>query len=205
MIEKKDTYNTINKPTTGLFKDRGSKFLAFAHPIKDEDDAKLIIDDLKKTYHDARHHCYAYRLGRDMDNFRANDDGEPSSSAGKPILNQIDALDLTNVIVVVVRYFGGTLLGVGGLINAYKNATADALSKAQIINKTIDDVYKVEYSYEATNEVLRILNEEKLQQVSAEFNESCHFLVNIPQNSVNRVILKLQKIESVKTEYQKTQ
>ncbi|MBN1185977.1 MAG: YigZ family protein [Bacteroidales bacterium] len=203
MVTLSDTYKSIQAPSTGVFKDRGSKFLAFAYPVSTEDEIKELVDALKKQYHDARHHCYAYRLG--SNNFRANDDGEPSNSAGKPILNQIDANNLSNILVVVVRYFGGTLLGVGGLINAYKNASADALSQATFIKKTIDEIYQIEYPYESTNEIMRIVNDENLKQHSPVYKEMCRFTLHIPKNSVNRVLSKLHTIDSVKIEYLKTQ
>lgn len=134
MTEFVDEYLTISKPSEGLFKDRGSKFLAFAYPVSSEDEIKEIQEHLRSEYHDARHHCYAYMLGKDKNVFRANDDGEPSSTAGKPILGQIKSYDLTNILIVVIRYFGGTKLGVSGLINAYKTAAEEALKNAKIIN-----------------------------------------------------------------------
>ena len=131
----KDNYLSIEKRSEGIYKDRGSKFLAFAFPVYQEDEIKDILAELRKEYHDARHHCYAYRLGASKEIYRVNDDGEPSSSAGKPIFGQIQSNDLSNILIVVVRYFGGTLLGVGGLINAYRSAAADALINASIIER----------------------------------------------------------------------
>ncbi|MDP2112754.1 MAG: YigZ family protein, partial [Bacteroidota bacterium] len=128
-----DTYKTIEKPSEGLFKDKGSKFISFAFPVNSEDEIKDIVQSIKKEHHSARHHCYAWRLGADHLHFRANDDGEPSSTAGKPILGQIQSFDLTNILIVVVRYFGGTLLGVSGLINAYRSAALDAINQAEIV------------------------------------------------------------------------
>ncbi|PLX14682.1 MAG: YigZ family protein, partial [Marinilabiliales bacterium] len=137
MEEFVDQYLTISKPSEGLFKDRGSKFLAFAYPVSSEEEIKAFQEQLRSDYHDARHHCYAYMLGPKKENYRANDDGEPSSTAGKPILGQIRSFDLTNILIVVIRYFGGTKLGVGGLINAYKTAAEEALKNAKIIRKTL--------------------------------------------------------------------
>ena len=128
-----DKYLTIEKNSDGIFKDRGSKFLAFAYPVSSPEEIKIILAELRKKYHDARHHCYAYMLGAEKETYRSNDDGEPSSSAGKPILGQIQSNNLSNILIVVVRYFGGTLLGVGGLINAYRSAAADAIRNANII------------------------------------------------------------------------
>ena len=138
-----DTYKTIENKSEGVFKDRGSKFIALAYPIGSENEAKKILADVRKEYHDACHHCYAYRIGADKQQFRSSDDGEPSGTAGKPIFNQIQSKDLTNIFIVVVRYFGGTLLGVPGLINAYKSATLDALNNAVSVIRTINDVYEV--------------------------------------------------------------
>jgi uncharacterized YigZ family protein len=132
-----DSYKTIKKESQGYFKDKGSKFLAFAFPVKSEEEIKEILTRLRKEHHSARHHCYAWRLGSEEITFRANDDGEPSSTAGKPILGQLLSFEVTNILIIVVRYFGGTLLGVSGLINAYKNAAADSLNNAEIIEKII--------------------------------------------------------------------
>jgi uncharacterized YigZ family protein len=140
-----DTYKTITGSAEGLFKDKGSKFFAYAYPIEDESEVKDLVDQLKKEHFKAVHHCYAYRLGQDRTNFRVNDDGEPSGSAGKPILNVLLSKDITNILVVVVRYFGGTLLGVPGLINAYKTATQEALAEAEIIEKTVNEIYEVRF------------------------------------------------------------
>ena len=142
-----DSYLTIADPTEGLFKDKGSKFLAYAYPVDNEDEIKELVQHLKKEHYSARHHCYAWRLGADKTHFRANDDGEPSSTAGKPILGQIQRLDLTNILIVVVRYFGGTLLGVSGLINAYREAAVDALEHAEIVEKLVEEIFWVEFDY----------------------------------------------------------
>lgn len=148
------TYNTIEAPVEGDFRDRGSKFLAYAYPIIDKEDVKPIIQELKKMHPKAVHHCYAYRIGVDGLEYRAVDDGEPSGSAGKPILGQIDSAGLTNVLVVVVRYFGGTLLGVPGLINAYKTATALAFEQAKVITKNIEKTFTLSFDYNLLGEVM---------------------------------------------------
>ena len=140
-----DTYLTIKEPSEGLFKDKGSKFSSFAFPASSEEDVKKFLAELKKQHPSANHHCYAFRLGADKQAYRANDDGEPSNTAGKPILGQIQSKDLTNILIVVVRYFGGTLLGVSGLINAYKLAAAEAIQNATIIEKTVDDIYEIKF------------------------------------------------------------
>ncbi|MFT7606590.1 MAG: putative YigZ family protein, partial [Saprospiraceae bacterium] len=142
-----DLYKTIVAPSIGEFKDRGSKFIAYAYPVYTEEEWQEHLNTVKKEHFKARHHCFAFRIGLDKNNFRANDDGEPSGTAGRPILGQIDSFELTNVFVVVVRYFGGTKLGVSGLINAYKNATIDAFQQATIIEKTVEDIYKISFHY----------------------------------------------------------
>ena len=154
-----DTYNIITNSGEGLYKDKGSKFIAQAFPVSSETEAKEGIEDIKKKFHDARHHCYAYMIGPDKSCFRSNDDGEPSGTAGKPILNQILSKDLTNICVVVVRYFGGTKLGVSGLINAYKSAAREALDQTTVEERTIDEIYSLEFEYPLMNEVMRILKE----------------------------------------------
>jgi len=157
--EIKDSYKTIKTPSEGFFKDRGSKFFGYAYPITSEQELKLKIEELKKEHHTARHHCYAYRLKQDYSVYRANDDGEPTNAAGKPILGQIDAKELTNVGVVVVRYFGGTKLGVGGMMNAYKTAALEALNNAEIIDCTIDEEFEISFGYPEMNTVMRFIKD----------------------------------------------
>ena len=168
-----DSYLSIEKPAEGVFKDRGSKFIGFAYPISKEEEIKEIIRNLKKEHPGANHHCYAYRLGADKQNYRSNDDGEPAGSAGKPILGQIQSKDLTNILIVVVRYFGGTLLGVPGLINAYKNAAIEALNKAHIIETHIMFHYKVDFAFERMNDVMRILKENHCKIIHQNFLDTC--------------------------------
>jgi|ERR1017187_4649748 uncharacterized YigZ family protein len=157
-----DTYQTIAVPAEGIFKDKGSKFIAYIFPVNSEAEIKEIIVKLKKEHHTARHHCYAYRLMPDKSVFRSNDDGEPSGTAGKPILGQIQSNDLTDVLIVVVRYFGGTLLGVSGLIKAYKSAALDAINNSKIIIKTINETIEITCTYEQLNNVMRIVKQENL-------------------------------------------
>lgn len=151
------TYKTIAFKSEGLYKEKGSKFIAYAFPVSSEKEIKEIVATLKKEFHDARHHCFAFRLGADMNFFRSNDDGEPSGTAGKPILGQIQSFGVTNVLIVVVRYFGGTKLGVGGLIQAYREAAKDALEQAKIIEKNVEKQYELEFSYEQLPEVMKTL------------------------------------------------
>lgn len=193
-----DTYNIITDSSEGLFKNKGSKFIAMAFPVSSEEEAKENIDAIKKKYHDARHHCYAYMIGADKSCFRSNDDGEPSGTAGKPILNQILSKDLTNICVVVVRYFGGTKLGVSGLINAYKTATREALEQATTEERTIDEAFSLEFEYPLMNEVMRIMKEENLQQINPRFELNCYFEINIRKNDVEKIIYKFNQLYGLK-------
>ena len=168
-----DTYLSVSAPAEGLFKDNGSRFISYAYPVETEEEVKDIVSDLKKKYHDARHHCYAYRLGHLGDRFRANDDGEPSSSAGRPILGQIDSRGLSDTLVVVVRYFGGIKLGIPGLIRAYKTSTAEALDNAGTIEKVAGKWFGVRFGYQDMNQVMRILKDMDLRQKDQAFGVDC--------------------------------
>lgn len=169
----RDTYKSIPGSAEGLFKDNGSRFISFAFPVETEDEVKEIVGRLRKEYHDARHHCYAYRLGYLGDRFRANDDGEPSGSAGRPILGQIDSRGLSDVLVVVVRYFGGIKLGIPGLIRAYKTSTAEALDKAGAADKTAGNRYRLTFSYDVLPQVMKILKDMDLKQKNQDFGTEC--------------------------------
>jgi uncharacterized YigZ family protein len=192
-----DTYLTIENPAEGDFRDRGSKFLSFAYPINSEADIKPILAQLKTEHSKANHHCWAMRLGTDRSVFRINDDGEPSGTAGRPILNVLLSKNITNTIVIVVRYFGGTLLGVPGLINAYRTATEEALSKANIVEKTINDIYTIGFEYQYVNEVMRIIKEDNLTVLSQQLDNTCTIKISIRKMQVNRTISKFEKIENV--------
>jgi uncharacterized YigZ family protein len=200
-----DTYFTINKPSEGIFRDRGSKFLGFAYPVKSEEEVKQHLQHLKKEHFSARHHCYAFRIGPDKQFFRANDDGEPSGTAGRPILGQIQSKDLTNVLVVVVRYFGGTLLGVGGLINAYKLAAADAIAQGQIVELTVNEFYLIRFGYDHMNDVMKIIKDNELQQSKQDFGLECRLEVSVRKGDAERVLGLFRKVADVKAEYQKTE
>ncbi len=193
-----DTYRTILLPTEGLFKDKGSKFIAYAYPVYSEDEIKEIIQTIKKEHYSARHHCYAWRLGYEKLHFRANDDGEPSSTAGKPILGQIQSYDLTNILIIVVRYFGGTLLGVSGLINAYRNAAQNAINNAEIIEKLVEKQLFIKFDYGVMNEVMKIFKDEKLPQIDPQFDLKCSIKTKIRLNDAERIELALTKIEGLK-------
>ncbi len=204
MTEFVDEYLTINAPSESLFKDRGSKFLAFAYPVSNEEEIKALQDQLRSDYHDARHHCYAYMLGKDKDIFRANDDGEPSSTAGKPILGQIRSHDLTNILIVVIRYFGGTKLGVSGLINAYKTAADEAIKNAKIIKKTLHDIYELKFDYPEMNEIMRIMKEEQIEQIDQSFELSCSITLALRRADVEKVLSKFDRVENLKIEFVET-
>jgi len=193
-----DSYLTIAGPTEGIFKDKGSKFLAFAYPVETEDEIKELIQHLKKEHYSARHHCYAWRLGADKTQFRANDDGEPSSTAGKPILGQIQRLDLTNVLIVVVRYFGGTLLGVSGLINAYRSAAIAALDEAKIVEQLVEVPFWVEFDYLNMNSVMKVFKDETLPQKKTEFDLRCKIRSSIRESESKRIFSLLKNIEGVR-------
>jgi uncharacterized YigZ family protein len=196
-----DTYKTISKPAQGLFKDKGSKFISYAYPIESEDEVRNIVQILKKEHHSARHHCYAWRLGYEKLLFRANDDGEPSSTAGKPILGQIQSYDLTNILIVVVRYFGGTLLGVSGLINAYRNAAQDVLNQAEIVEKLVEKQLHIEFEYGVMNEVMKIFKDEKLPQNEPQFDLKCQIKTQIRLSELNRIEEALIKVEGLTIKY----
>lgn len=188
-----DTYKTITQSSSGLYKEKGSKFIAMAYPVTDEETVKQILADLKKEHYSARHHCYAYVLGPDKSAWRVNDDGEPSGTAGRPIHGQIQSFDLTDILIVVVRYFGGTKLGVSGLINAYKSAAKDALSQAEIIEKTVNEIYKLEFPYEEMNDIMRIIKEENLQIIDNQFDTSCIIIYSIRKNEADRIKFRFMK------------
>jgi len=188
-----DTYLTIQNPAEGLFKDKGSKFFAYAFPVQTEEEIKQHISELKKQHHGARHWCYGFRLRVDKKVFRANDDGEPSGTAGKPILNQIISADLTDVLVVVVRYFGGTLLGTSGLIQAYKTAAADALQQCTIITKYIKQTCRVSFNTEVTNLVMRVLKEYDAEIIQHSFHTENEITFNIRLSFTERLISQLKE------------
>ena len=169
----RDSYKSIPAPAEGLFKDNGSRFISFAFPVETEEEIKDIVAELKKKYHDARHHCYAYRLGYLGDRFRANDDGEPSGSAGRPILGQIDSRGLSDVLVVVVRYFGGIKLGIPGLIRAYNTSTAEAQDNAGTVEKIAGKWFRIDFGYGAMNQVMKVLKDMDLRQKDQDFGNEC--------------------------------
>ena len=188
-----DAYSSIAAPSEGLFKDNGSRFIALAYPVETEEEVKTIVAGLRKEYHDARHHCYAYRLGYKGDVFRSSDDGEPSGSAGRPILGQIDSAGLSDILVVVVRYFGGIKLGIPGLIRAYKTSTADALAQAQVVEKIAGKWIRLSFGYEAMNSVMKVLKEMDLPQRGQDFGEQCSLEVRVRLSALDSFREKMGK------------
>lgn len=189
-----DTYKTIIAPTEGIYKEKGSKFLSFAIPVSSADEVKEIVKNYRKEYYDSRHVCYAYMLGADRKEFRANDDGEPSGTAGRPILGQINSRELTNILVIVVRYFGGILLGTGGLVVAYKEATTDALDQAEVSEKTVDESISIIFDYVLMNEVMRIIKDTNAQISSQSFENQCEMQLSIRKQDAGLLSAKLAKI-----------
>jgi uncharacterized YigZ family protein len=196
-MNEKGIYNTIAQPSNAEFKDRGSKFFAFAFPIATADDFKKQLQILKKEHPKAVHHCFAYRIGTNGNNFRSSDDGEPSGTAGKPILRQIDSKELTNLAIIVVRYWGGTLLGVPGLINAYKTAAALALQVTPIIQKQVEIKYAVEFDYTQMNDVMIILKQFNCSIITQEMQLFCSIQTGIPQNRLQETLYRLKEMQNV--------
>lgn len=192
-----DHYFTIEQPGTAEFKDRGSKFIAYAYPVNSADEFKAYLQALKKEHPKAVHHCFAYRIGISGDNFRVNDDGEPSGTAGRPILGQIDSRKLSNVAIIVVRYFGGTLLGVPGLINAYKTTAALVLQMVPVVQKPVMVNYEIEFDYTAMNDVMQVLKQFNCQVVEQNMQLFSHMKIGIPRNRLDEVIYRLTDVRNV--------
>ena len=187
-MDIKDTYNTITEIAKGdLFKDKKSKFYGYAFPLTNEVQVKTHLETLKLEHHSARHWCYAYQIGNETTKYRANDDGEPNNSAGMPIYGQIQSFDLTNILVVVVRYYGGVKLGVGGLINAYRNAAQSALESASIVEKTIDKHYQLKFEYKNMSKVMRILKENEVEISNQVLQENCLLEISVRKSNSSRV------------------
>lgn len=202
MEEIKDKYKTIAKLSQGLYKEKGSKFLAFAYPVSSEEEVKAYQQKLKKEYYDARHHVFAWRLGIKEDNCRASDDGEPANSSGPPVLGQIRSFELSDILIIVVRYFGGTKLGIPGLINAYKSAAKEAIENNAFIFKTITQTYKISFAYEDMNIVMRKLKEENLDQLNPKFELKCELEIRVRLKDCERIeqifkILPTIKIQQI--------
>lgn len=198
MMEEKDTYRTIELPATGNYSEKKSRFLAFAHPVRTVGEVKEWVEYYQKKYYDARHCCYAYMLGADRKEFRTNDNGEPSGTAGKPILGQINANGLTDILIVVVRYFGGIKLGTSGLIQAYKAASAAAVSEASVIEKTVDEEITFFFEYPLMNAVMRIVKEENPTIVSQGYEHDCSMTLRIRRGRMGRLKARLEKVETLR-------
>lgn len=195
-----DTYRTIKAPAEGLYKEKGSKFLAFAIPVRSIEEVKSHLERLRKDYFDARHHCYAYTIGPTKEVWRANDDGEPSGTGGRPIYGQLLSADLTDTLIVVVRYFGGILLGASGLANAYKVAARDAIEHAEIIEKTVDIRYRLHFEYALMNDVMRIIKEFGLTPLNQDFNLDCRLEVEVRKSQSVRFSDAIINLRAVKLE-----
>lgn len=192
-----DTFRTLDTPSQGVYKEKGSKFLAFAFPVTSVEQVKVYVDQLKKEYFDARHHCYAYIIGENKDVYRLNDDGEPSGTGGRPIHGQLLSADLTNVLIVVVRYFGGILLGASGLANAYKVAARDAIDNATIVEKTIDKTYRLEFEYALMNDVMRVIKDFSLVPKNQIFHLNCSLEISVRKSVSVRLYDTLLKIRGL--------
>jgi uncharacterized YigZ family protein len=199
-----DKYKEIKSATTGVYKEKGSKFIAYSFPVHSEENVKEKLEEVKKLEHSARHHCYAYILKPDKSAQRANDDGEPSSTAGKPILGQILSNDLTNILIVVVRYFGGVKLGVPGLIRSYKTAALDAISNSEIITKIIKEQFAVSFKYPQMNEVMRLVKEYNLEVVNTDFQIECNLIFVVAKSKSEEVVETLKKNHELTIKYLKT-
>ena len=199
-MEETDNYKTIEQPSEGIYKEKGSKFLAFAYPVTTENEVKELLKELRKKYYDARHHVYAFRLGADLKTFRCSDDGEPSNSSGPPVLGQIQSHELTNILIVVVRFFGGTKLGVPGLIHAYRTAAANAIENSTLIEKFEQDEFTIEFGYAVMNDVMKILKDENPEQSHQQFDNTCSISLSTrKKNSIHlrELLLKVQGLSII--------
>lgn len=192
-----DTFKTVKDTAKGLFTEKKSKFISFAIPVQTVDDVKLEIEKYRKEYYDARHVCWAYMLGYEREEFRANDDGEPSGTAGKPILGQINSNELTNILIVVIRYFGGVKLGTSGLITAYKEAAIEAINSAEIIEKTVDMEVSFQFEYPFMNDVMKIVKDLEPTILAQEYDMDCGMSLRIRKGLYDQLISRLEKVESL--------
>ncbi len=196
-ISASDSYKSISKHSSGVYRELGSKFLSFAYPVSSESEIKDIISLIKKDYFDARHHCYAYRLGPGGETWRANDDGEPSSSAGKPILGQILSNNLSDILIVVVRYFGGTKLGIPGLIRSYKSAAADAINNSEIVEKSVQHELTLFFDYLSMDQIMKYIKSHEAEIIAQEFDNRCKIQIRIPKSGFAKLSDVLKSIDGV--------
>lgn len=192
-----DEYKTIRKSSYGLYREKGSRFVSVALPVQNENEIKSHVESIRKEHHEARHHCFAWVLGPEGNSWRANDDGEPSGTAGRPILGQIRSYGLTNILIVVSRYFGGRLLGVSGLINAYRTAADSAIGNAEIIDHVICDYYEISFPYQAMNDVMKIIKEEDINQSEHFFDLECRMTVSFRSSSGEKILGRLSRINGL--------
>jgi len=193
-----DSYKTLAAPSEGLYKEKGSKFIALAFPVSSEEEIKEALENTRKKYHDARHHCYAWALGIGRENYRENDDGEPNNSAGKPILGRLESNDLTQLLIIVVRYFGGTKLGVGGLINAYRSAAEDAILNGKIVERKMKMYFRILFHYDQMNDVMQVVKNADLEQMEHDFSLSCKLKLACPNaaySNLKDVFLSIENVE----------
>ncbi len=198
MSEIIDSYKTLASPSEGVYKEKGSKFIALAFPVASEEEIKEALEITRKKYHDARHHCYAWALGIGRENYRENDDGEPNNSAGKPILGRLESNDLTQLLIIVVRYFGGTKLGVGGLINAYRSAAEDAILNGKIIEKKMKMYFRILFHYDQMNDVMQVVKNSDLEQMEHDFSLTCKLKLACPNalySDLKDVFLTIENVE----------
>lgn len=195
-----DTYKTIARNSEALYKEKMSRFIAFAFPVRSVEEVKTIVERLQKEYYDARHVCYAYMLGHERKEFRANDNGEPSGTAGKPILGQINSFELTDTLIAIVRYFGGIKLGTGGLTVAYKEAARLAILENEIVEKTVDEEFVIHFEYTTMNDVMRIVKEENPEVIAQQFDMNCEMKLRIRASSAGKLRSRLSKVESLRFE-----
>jgi len=193
-----DSYYTIKSASVGIYKEKGSRFIAYACPVTDTGEIKQITDKIRKEHHEARHHCFAYMIGKDRNIWRVNDDGEPSGTAGRPILGQINSSGLTNILIIVSRYFGGTLLGVSGLINAYRSAAASAIENAEIIECTVKNYYEITFPYLSMNDVMKILKEEEIEQSEHIFELECKINISFRASSRDKIMERFDRVKGLK-------
>lgn len=201
IMPESDIYRTIRSVSSGLYKEKGSRFVSSAFPVSEESEIKKIIEEIRREHHEARHHCYAWLLGAKQEIWRANDDGEPSGTGGRPILGQIRSAELTNVLIVVSRYFGGTLLGVSGLINAYRTAAESALEKAEKIDHIINEYYEINYPYRVMNDVMKVIKEEDIGQSDHSFDLECRIIINFRLSSREKILARFSRIEDLKYKF----
>jgi uncharacterized YigZ family protein len=193
-----DSFYTIRIASEGFYKEKGSRFLAYACPVKNTEEIRLILERIRKEQHEARHHCFAYMIGKDRMTWRVYDDGEPSGTAGRPILGQINSSGLTNILIVVSRYFGGTLLGVSGLINAYRSAAASAIENAEIEKCTVKNHYEITFPYLSMNDVMKILKEEEIEQTDQLFDLICKISISFKASSTEKILERFGRINGLK-------